>query len=325
MTFAGQPTMGRFTKRLWQRLDGPYLLVDRRLGGWLSLCHRTWLAYLQDDGPTMARSLAYYALFSLFPLLLALIALGSSVLTSPQAQQTALDLAAQVLPTATSLAQENIEQVLQVRGSVGALALLGLAWSASGVFGAIFRAVNRAWSVPSPGSFWQRKLYALGMVAVVGLLFLVTTLYSTALSFVRGWRLPLLGWQPFTDPAVGRLTGWLSALILVLVSAFVFSVVYRTMPRTPVAWRDVWLGGAMAGLGWEAAKQLFTWYVGNFARYNLIYGSVGAVIAFLLWSYLSAIILILGAEFTAQFGHWRRAGRPQEMQPPSRWLEGWSK
>ena len=81
----------------------------------------------------------------------------------------------------------------------------------------------------------------------------------------------------------------------------------------------------MAGLIWEAARRLYAWYLGSFASYSLIYGSVGAIIGFLLWSYLSAMIVLLGAEFTAQHTYWRRAGHPVESQPPSRWMEEWSK
>jgi membrane protein len=117
----------------------------------------------------------------------------------------------------------------------------------------------------------------------------------------------------------------LSALIPVLVSVATFIILYRTMPRNGVTWRDVWLGGMIAGLIWEVARRLFTWYLANFASYSLIYGSVGAIIAFLLWAYLSAMIVLLGAEFTAQFSHWRRAGRPIERRPLSQWLPEWSK
>jgi len=95
---------------------------------------------------------------------------------------------------------------------------------------------------------------------------------------------------------------------------------YRTMPRAQVRWRDVWPGGLVAGLIWEVGKQLFTWYVGNFAAYNVIYGSVGAIIVFLLWSYLSAQLLLFGAEFTAEYSRWRRAGRPVEDRPLREWM-----
>ncbi len=306
---------------LLRRLDRLYCSLDRRLGGWPTLLARAVLAFGRDDGSTMSASIAYYALFSSFPLLLLLIALGSIVLDISQAQRLALELVERYVPAATALAQSNMEQILRARSVVSAAALVGLAWSASGVFGAIYRAVNRAWGQWSPGSFWRRRLYALAMMLSVGLIFVATTVYSTAVSFVRGWRVPILGWQPFADAGVGRLVGWLSALVPALISVAILAVIYRTMPRARVSWRDVWPGALAAGLLWEAAKQLFTWYLGNFARYSLVYGSVGAVIAFVLWSYMSATILLLGAEFTAQYAQWRQAGRPLETRPLREWIE----
>jgi membrane protein len=87
----------------------------------------------------------------------------------------------------------------------------------------------------------------------------------------------------------------------------------------------VWLGGLLAGLIWEAVRRGFTWYLANFARYSLIYGSVGAIVVFLLWCYLSAMIVLAGAEFTAQHTHWRKAGRPIEDRPPGQWMSDWSR
>jgi membrane protein len=104
-----------------------------------------------------------------------------------------------------------------------------------------------------------------------------------------------------------------------LLSIAAFILIYRTMPRAAVDWQDVWPGGLAAGIVWEVAKQLFAWYLGNFARYGLVYGSVGAIIAFLFWCYLSAMILLLGAELTAEYSRWRRAGCPVESIPPRQW------
>ena len=163
---------------------------------------------------------------------------------------------------------------------------------------------------------------------LVGAFFLLAISIGPIVNLVRAWRTPLLGWQPAVllaaQPGLDRLAGWLSNLIPILLSVAAFMLMYRTMPRLRVRWRDVWLGGLIAGLVWEVGKRLFTWYLGSFATYNVIYGSVGAIIAFLLWSYLSAQILLLGAEFTAEYSHWRRAGRPVETQPVSVWMADWS-
>jgi membrane protein len=311
-------------ERVVARLETSYIRFDRLLGGRMSLLVRTALAFGRDDGAIMSRSIAYYALFSFFPLLLILISVSSSVLTASQVQEVILDFIEQYLPAAGRLVQANIQQLLGARNAIGVLALVGLLWSASGVFGALYRSVNRAWGNTPAELFWTEKLFALVVVLVVGLLLVATILYGTVVNVVRGWQLEVFGWQPFADPGTGRLVGWLSALIPALGSVAVFTILYRTIPRTKVRWRDVWFGGLVAGLAWVASSQLLTWYISSFARYSLIYGSVGAIIAFLLWSYVSAMILLLGAEFTAQYAQWRREGRPLESRPFREWIEEWN-
>jgi membrane protein len=310
-------------ERAVARLESSYIRFDRLLGGRLSLLVRTALAFGRDDGAIMSRSIAYYALFSFFPLLLIMISVSSSVLTARQVQEVILEFVEQYLPAAGRLVQANMQQLLDARNTIGVLALIGLIWSASGVFGALYRSVNRAWGNTPAELFWTEKLFALLVVLIVGLLLVATILWGTLVNVVRGWQLEVFGWQPYADPATGRLIGWLSALIPAFGSVAVFTILYRTIPRNMVRWRDVWLGGLLAGLAWVAASQLLTWYISNFARYSLIYGSVGAIIAFLLWSYVSAMILLLGAEFTAQYAQWRREGRPLESRPLREWVEEW--
>lgn len=315
-----EPLRARF-ERLYARLDW-------RLGGRLSLLVRTAMAFDQDDGPIVARSLAYYALFAVFPAILAFMVVASAFLESKEVQEAVLALVSRHMPIAQDVVAANIEQLLKTRETVGLIALVGLIWSASGVFSAIFRSVNRAWGIPKSRLVLSEKLYGLAAMLVFGTFFLLTLSIGPVVSLVRAWQVPLLGWQPAAPLAAqtdtDRLVGWLSALVPPLLSVGAFILMYRTMPRAEVRWRDVWLGGLVAGLIWEAGKQLFTWYVGSFAAYNVIYGSVGAIIVFLLWSYLSAQILLLGAEFTAEHSRWRRAGRPVEDRPLREWMASWS-
>lgn len=315
-------------QRLQARLEKLYAWLDRQLGGRLSLLVRSALAFDQDDGPLMARSIAYYALFAVFPAILALIVAASAVLESEEVQESVMALVEQYMPVALDAVATNIDQLLAMRDTVGLIALVGLIWSASGVASAVFRAVNRAWGIPKSKLVLSAKLYGLAMMCVIGFLFLVALSIGPIVSLARAWQGPVLGWQPAAllsaQPGTDRLLGWLSALVPVLLSVGAFTLMYRTMPRTRVAWRDVWLGGLIAGLIWSAGREIFVWYLGNVATYNVIYGSVGAVIAFMLGCYLSGQILLLGAEFTAEYTRWRRAGRPMETRPLGEWMAGWS-
>lgn len=305
-------------KSVLLRVDRIYLGVDRRLGGWPTLLIRTALAFDQDDGALMSRSIAYYALFSVFPLLLVLVSFSSFALNAAEVQQLVKNFVETNLPVVADLVQGNVEQILAARSTVGIIALVGLLWSASGVFSAIYRAVNRAWANPKSELFWAEKIFGLVVVLLVGVLLVATTLFSTVISVLQSWL-------PSFFVRTASSWGWLSMFLPPLISAFTFIILYRIIPKNGVTWRDVWLGGLVTGLVWEAARQLYAWYLANVASYSLIYGSVGAIIGFLLWAYLGAMILLIGAEFTAQYSEWRRAGRPIESQPPRQWMNEWSK
>lgn len=308
-----------------QWLDRGYLGADRRLRGWPTLFLRTVLAFDQDDGAIVSRSIAYYALFSLFPMLLVLLSVTSSLLVDNQAKQVIVDFVNNYLPIATAMIQENFQQMLKAQSTVSILATLGLLWSASGVFTALYRAVNRAWGNPKSQLFWSEKLFGLAVVLLVGLILVATTFYNSIVSLLRSWQLSYFDWVPLSDSQSSQLWGWFSTLLLPLITVVMFIILYRTVPRNRVTWRDVWLGGLIAGVIWEVARRLYVWYLSSFANYSLIYGSVGAIIGFLLWAYLSGMILLLGAEFTAQQTAWRRAGQPIESQPLSQWIDEWSK
>ena len=309
-------------ERLKAQLESRYVRLDRRLGGRLNLLVRTALAYGQDDGPLAARSIAYYAVFAVFPAVLALLVVASAVLGSEEAQDSVMALVEQYAPMALDVVSANIEQLLAMSGTVGLIALVGLIWSASGVASALFQSVNRAWGVQRRTLVLSGRLYSLAMIFVVGVFLLLALSIDPIVSLARSWQ-PGVGWQPSAQPYTNPVVSWLTAVAPALFSVCAFILLYRTMPRARVGWRDVWLGGLVAGLVWEVGKQIFTWYVSNVADYDAIYGSVEAIIAFLLWCYLSGQILLLGAEFTAEFGRWRRAGRPVETRPPSEWMPGW--
>jgi membrane protein len=306
-------------------LDQLYSGIDQRLKGWPTLLVRTGLAFDQDEGAVVSRSIAYYALFSLFPLLLVLISAASSILADEEALQIVIELFERVLPISADLARESIEQALAARGTVNIIAGLGLLWSATGVFTAMYRAVNKAWGNPKSRLFLKEKLFGLAVVLIVGLILLGTTLLSTAASVLQRWDGTIFGWQPFARPEMVALWGNLSTFVPPVISVVTFIILYRTIPLNRVSWRDVWLGGLIAGLIWEAARQIYAWYLANVATHSLIYGSVGVIIGFLLWAYLSAMILLIGAEFTAQHTAWRKAGRPVEPDPISQWMNEWSK
>lgn len=248
-----------------------------------------------DDASHMAAGIAYYAVLSLFPLLLGLIAIFGLVLPSETVQQDLFEFFERNLPGAVDVLEENIEQVIRLRGAIGAVSLVLLFWSASAMFGAIGRSINRVWDVHKDRPFYIRKVRDLGMALGTGILFLLSVGATAIFSILRA-----------TELSVGGIAVDVAARLLAfLFSLGIFLVLYKIMPNTKTYWRYVWPRAVLAAVLFEIAKTLFVFYLDHFASYDMVYGSVASVIILLFWIYISAYILILGGEFSAEYGRMR--------------------
>ena len=274
-----------------------------------------------DDATHLAAGVAYYAMFSLFPLLLGFLAISGLVLNSEGLEQKFMDFVTDNLPGSEQIVKENVGQVVRFRGLLGIGAFIGLLWSASAVFGAINRAVNRAWDIHQDRPFYIAKPRQLAMALGVGVLFLLSTSATSAI-------------QVFTDPSrdlgvpgqdfllgIGlghlalRMVPWAMTLLI-------FLMVYRFLPDCKTYWRFIWPGAVVASVLFEVAKSLFVWYLNNIATYDQVYGSLTSVMALLFWIYISALILILGAEISSEYGRMRleqeRGGAPELLEEDGR-------
>ena len=266
------------------------------------LATRTIRELSDDDATHMAAGVAYYAILSLFPMTVGLIALLSLVLESGGVQAQLLDFFQTYLPGSASALENNIQAVGKVRGVLGFLSIVGLFWTASTVFGAISRAVNRAWDIHRDPPFYLAKLQHLGMALGVGLLFLMSLGTTAAVQVLGRVDLPTVGQLAFLEnDAISILTRPLPFLF----TLGIFLVIYKFVPNTPTRWRYIWPGALLAAIAFEVGKSAFVFYLENFANYEKIYGSLGSVIALLVWTYVSAFILIAGAEISSEYGRMR--------------------
>ena len=172
------------------------------------------------------------------------------------------------------------------------MSIIGLFWTGSAVFGAISRAVNRAWDVHQDRPFYVAKPRQLAMAAGVGVLFLLSMSTTTALQFLGGIL------ENAGVNAVTRILPFFFTLAI-------FLAIYKFIPNTKTFWRYVWPGALLAAVLFEVGKSMFVYYLDNFSNPELVYGSLGSVIALLGWIYISAFILILGAEFASEYGRMR--------------------
>jgi len=249
------------------------------------------------DGAHKAAGVAYYAILSIFPLLLGLIAVFGFFLPSVNLQDALLNFVSKNLPGATDILRQNIVSIVKQRGAMGVLSIVVLFWSANGMFDATSVAINRAWNIRRYRPFFIRKASELGMAFGTGILFLFSLGTSAIISILR--RVLNL---PVADLIIVNVGSRLVAFLLILA---VFLLLYKLIPNTRTYWRYVWPGALLAAILFEIARTLFVFYLENFANYQLIYGSIASIIVLLVWIYYSAFIMILGAEFTFQYGRMR--------------------
>ncbi len=261
----------------------------------VQLIYLSAAALENHDAGHIAAGVAYYALLSMFPLLLGLIALFGVFLLSANTQNQLLEYVSSNIPGATGIIRENIMGVVRLRGALGLVSIVGLFWSASAMFGAVSLAINRAWGIRRGRPFFTAKARELGMAFGTGILFLLSLGTSAVITVLR--RVMDLSAAEMTVMDMG---GRLVAFLLILA---VFLLLYKLIPNTTTYWRNVWPGALLAAVLFEIARtSLFLFYLNNFATYQLIYGSISSVIGLLVWIYYSAFIMIVGAEFTFQYG-----------------------
>ena len=293
--------------------DSPVKLGGKGL--WAAL-KRTFKQFSSDNVTDWAAALTYYGVLSIFPGALVLVSILG--LLSENGQDTVQDTLNQVVPS--NQIQSLVDQVLsQVSdpGTAGVAAVVGIAlafWSASGYVAAFMRASNAVYDVPEGRPIWKTVPIRLGVTAVVGLMLVasaVIVIFTGDLAQAVGSRIGL------GDAAV---TVWSIAKwpVLVILVSLMFSILYWASPNAKTGgFRWVSPGGIFAVVLWLVASGAFALYLANFADYNKTYGTLGGVIAFLVWLWISNIAIMLGAELDAELERGRAiaAGHPADDEP----------
>jgi len=247
-----------------------------------------------DYAKDMAAGTAYFSFFSLFPLILGFIAIASHFLDAADVQARVDALLAETLPGSADFVRNNLDALVRLQGAAGIVSIIALIWSASKMFAAMNRGINRALGLKRTHPFFLSPLrYVLLTTVVSGLVFVLLA-GSTGLAFLRE-----------LDPGV--LGGGLHDLLTfagghVISYSFVFLIMgalYLLVPYEKPSWREVVPAAAAAAFLFELGKAGFVFYINNLAHLEAVYGSVSSIIALLLWLYFSARVLLLGAELIA--------------------------
>jgi membrane protein len=291
---------------------------------WWGVVKRTAKEFQDDNLSDWAAALTYYAVLSLFPALIVLVAILGLAGSHPETTDALLDIVDQVGPqTAVDNFRGTIESVVKSNASAGALLSVGLAgavWSASGYIGAFIRASNAIYEIDEGRPFWKRRPLQIAvtiamvlLLAIVAISLVVTGPLAEAVGDVLG-----LG---DTAVTVWNLAKW-PVLLAIVMGMFAFLYYIAPNVRQP-RFRWITPGGIVAVIGWVIASAAFALYVSNFGSYDKTYGTLAGVVVFLLWLWISNLALLFGAEFDAELERQREidAGVPgaeREIQLPPR-------
>ena len=271
----------------------------RNRGPWRSILSHSLHQFHENDLFTSAAAMSYFGLMALFPALLVLLAIGNQIAAATEL----LTHAVEVYPGSGKFLRETIRAMSSVSTGVIITCVIVTLWAGSWVFAVIERALNRIWGSTSR-TFWHGRALTIGMIGIVGVLLAISVFITSVVVALREMADRVSPRQAANYPlllSVGSaLWQGVFAIASFLITVTLFVVVYRFMPKAEVSLRDTLPGAIIGGLLWEVAKYLFAWAL-NYFHYDQIYGSVGAVVAVLTWSYVSSLILLFGAQLTAVF------------------------
>ena len=263
---------------------------------------------------TFASSIAYYALLSLFPFLLLAFSFLGGLTTSDAERAQILGFVLRYFPQQFEFVTRQLDAFQQSRVPLGVAGSVLMVWAAMGVFGAVTSAINHAWGVEKQPNYFKHKLISFVMLVAAGVLLMAGLVLVTVINVVEArWFAVVLSRTPGLVPLQGYLLKSASTVLFILIVGMVFYFV----PNAKVRFRDVWVGAILTGLLWRAALSGFSYYVRDMTRFSIIHGQIAAVVVFLLWVYVSAVILLYGAEMTATYARLRRHRPPQIPAAPS--------
>ena len=260
---------------------------------WKILC-RTVTKYNDTDGELRAASFAYYAFFALFPLLLLFISVGTMIMGDKDV------VAGQVIefvkpyipvgPHEQNVVEMAVNGWLKNRVKSGAVALLILAWSSLRFFQALVHGVNRAWGTKEY-SWWHLPLANLGMVALLGSSLLLGVVAPVVMKGIEAyWAGHAMAGREVLQYSF-RLTRLTLPWMVLFYGLVMF---YKYAPRRKTLFREVWMGALLVTLLLQLLNKIFVFYAANFAKFSVLYSTLGSVVGVLMWIYLCGCVIIFG-------------------------------
>lgn len=267
--------------------------------------HRIWTFLVtlynktvhQDDCPSLAAAISFYAILSFLPFVILAVSITSFFVASSETALTKIQaLLAQSLPVSTVASLDVLSSTLAKKTVFGIVGLVGLIWGSMRVFAVLQHAMNRIWVPDSRRRYWESRFVALLSVPVLSIFLLLSIVLTGLIKVAKRTTIPLLNFS-FSDlPGAATV---LTMVLPVLISILLFLAIYYLIPKKWDHLRSAFYGALLAAILWEAAKLLFDYYIVRFSHLDTIYGSFTSLAILFLWVYYSSFITLLGAEFGA--------------------------
>jgi len=252
--------------------------------------------FLEDRCQILASSIAFYSILSIFPALLILISFSGVIINRFSIQADILAFVEERIPIIYGFVDNNLTSIVANRTSLGVIGFIILFFTSTYVFDSIQYALNKIFSTDTHRKYWKQKLFGFLIVFLIFVIIVVTFSLSTGMFYLSNSIIRFLDLDSSVSAVLLKV---LSILMGVFFNFLIFLLVYYFGTNKNINFRQIYRGALTIAAGWEGVKYLFIIYVDRFADYQLAYGSVGSVIAFLLWVYISSMIMLLGAEINS--------------------------
>ena len=270
--------------------------------------------FLRENSFAVSASIAYYSLLALFPMMLLLLGVSGVFIRRYELSGRLALVLGHYLPVRRDFIMTNLVSISRAYGRVSVVSFLLLLWASSGVFLPLERALNQAWEVETRRTWWRRRLLALEMAGIFGILALVSTLLVGTRRYVHAW---LSTWVATSLlPLVEMVYRGIFMVATFLITLLMFLVIFERLPNRHMSLRQAFPGALLTALFWQAARGLFFRLLPLF-NYRQVYGSIGVVVALMTWVYISSAVMLFGAQVSRSLYRTWRVEEPGADAPTS--------
>ncbi|NLP46641.1 MAG: YihY/virulence factor BrkB family protein [Epulopiscium sp.] len=273
------------------------------------LLYDLFCRFREDEVPALGAQLTYYLILSFFPFLIFLLTLLSyTPLTNEQVLQNLVHL----IPHSTyTIIVYFVEQLVADRNqTLLSFGMIGTLWAASRGVIAVIRGINKAYNEEETRSFWHIRSIALFYTVALAIV-IIFTFGALVLGKTIGEYIFSFFYMPHIFSLIWD---WCRYVLSLCILVFIFAFLYRSTPNRTITIRESLPGAILATIAWVISSLLFSFYVNNFADFSSTYGSIGGIIALLIWLYISSIIIMMGGEINASLLFFKKGKKKPERK-----------